>query len=138
MRLIKVVIDTNVFFAGLSYNSYYFPIIEAIYRNKLMLLVSTPILLEYKEILENEYPSEMMDHFFNFLDNSSNIGYVNPTFKFQLPFEDADDQMFVDCAVCGNADYLITNDRHFDVLHGVEFPKLKVITAENFIDKTGC
>ncbi|GEM_PF-6814720 len=39
--------------------------------------------------------------------------FVSPTFSFQLPFADEDDQKFVDCAVCGSANFLITNDKHY-------------------------
>lgn len=32
----------------------------------------------------------------------------------------------------GNADYLITNDRHFDILKGMEFPVVNVIPLDDF------
>jgi predicted nucleic acid-binding protein len=61
--------------------------------------------------------------------------YINPTFRFQIPFADEDDEKFVDCAVCGSADFLITNDKHFNILKNIEFPKVKVVTADIFIEK---
>lgn len=45
---------------------------------------------------------------------------------------DPDDNKFTDMAIAGNADYLITNDRHFDLLKGVEFPKVNVISLDDF------
>lgn len=35
-------------------------------------------------------------------------------------------------AIAGNADYLVTNDRHFDLLKGMEFPKVNVISLDDF------
>ena len=131
----RVVIDTNILFAGLSYTSYYFPIVEGIYTHAFDMLVSTPILLEYEEILRQEHTPVMVEYFLEFLRTSDNIVMVNPTFRFQLPFADEDDQKFVDCGVCGNADFLITNDRHFRILQHIAFPRLRVITAESFMQQ---
>jgi len=130
-----VVIDTNILFAGLSYESYYFPIINGIYKRTFTLLVSTPILLEYEEILRREHSDITLKYFFEFLNASDNIAFVNPTYRFQLPFEDEDDQRFVDCAVCGDADLLITNDKHFQRLQDISFPRLRIIRAHAFIER---
>ena len=131
----KVVIDTNIMFAGLAAASPYFPLIEGIYAQTLTLLVSTPILLEYEEILRQVYSESVLQNFFDFLHISDNVLFVNPTYRFQLPFEDADDQMFVDCAVCGQADFLITNDRHFRRLRDVPFPRVTPITGKEFLKR---
>jgi len=45
---------------------------------------------------------------------------------------DADDNKFADCAIAANADYIVTNDRHFNVLKEVEFPSVSVINIEQF------
>jgi predicted nucleic acid-binding protein len=37
--------------------------------------------------------------------------------------------------ICGNCDFLITSDHHFDVLKEVEFPKVEVIAPKDFIEK---
>jgi predicted nucleic acid-binding protein len=81
------------------------------------------------------FPKQLLEHFWLFLLTSENVIFVSPTFRFQLPFADKDDEKFVDCAVCGNADFLITNDRHFNMLKDIEFPKLKIIKAKTFIEK---
>ena len=131
----KVVIDTNIMFAGLAAASPYFPLIEGIYAQTLTLLVSTPILLEYEEILRQVYSESVLQNFFDFLHISDNVLFVNPTYRFQLPFEDADDQMFVDCAVCGQADFLITNDRHFRRLRDVPFLRVTQIAGKEFLKR---
>ena len=43
-----------------------------------------------------------------------------------------DDNKFVDCAIAGNATYIVSNDSHFDVLKQTDFPKLVVKRIQEF------
>lgn len=43
-----------------------------------------------------------------------------------------DDNKFVDCAVASNADYIISHDKDFAILKTIPFPKVKVISSEEF------
>ena len=131
----RVVIDTNIFFPALNPKSRYYPIVGNLVSKKFRLPVSTPILLEYEEILQRVFPEPLIEQFWLFLLTYDNVIFVSPTFRFQIPFADEDDEKFVDCAVCGNADFLITNDRHFNILKNIEFPKLKIVTADIFIER---
>nr|VFJ95041.1 MAG: Predicted nucleic acid-binding protein, contains PIN domain [Candidatus Kentron sp. LFY] len=115
--------------------SYYHPIVSSIYSGKYDLPVSTPILLEYAETLQSVFPKELLEQFLLFILTSENVRFVSPTFHFQLPLADEDDWKFVDCAVCGNADFLITNDKHYNTLQNVGFPKVSVIKAKEIIEE---
>ena len=55
-------------------------------------------------------------------------------YKWNLIENDKDDNKFVDCAVAGNVDYLISNDKHFNCLKKVGFPKLTVLNIDEFIE----
>jgi len=141
---VRLVVDTNIFFPAFNPKSRYYPIVENFISKKFSLLISTPILLEYEEILQRVFPESLLEQFWLFLLTSDNVVFVNPTFRFLfvnptfrflLPFTDEDDEKFVDCAVCGNADFLLTNDKHFNILKNIEFPKVKVVTADFFIKK---
>lgn len=46
---------------------------------------------------------------------------------------DPDDNKFFDIAVAANVDYLVTNDRHFDKVKKLPFPKLNIIDADSFL-----
>lgn len=39
---------------------------------------------------------------------------------------------FDDCAVAANAEYIVTNDAHFDILKQIDWPKLTVTTIKEF------
>ena len=58
---------------------------------------------------------------------------VQPTYFYQMIVVDPDDNKFVDCAICGNAELLVTNDAHFDVLRTVDFPRVEVIKLQEYV-----
>lgn len=57
---------------------------------------------------------------------------VEPYYHWQLVSDDEEDDKFVDCAVAGRADYLVTYDKHFNVLKEIDFPHVPVITPAEF------
>ena len=48
--------------------------------------------------------------------------------------EASDRNKFVDCAIASNADFIVTNDGHFNVLKNIPFPKVKVISIDDFME----
>ena len=44
-----------------------------------------------------------------------------------------DRNKFVDCAIAVSADFIVTNDRHFDILKDIPFPIVDTIKAEDFL-----
>ncbi len=66
--------------------------------------------------------------------NLPNVFFVDPKFQWKLIELDPDDNKFVDCAVASSVDYIISNDRHFDILKEIPFPKVTVLKAEEFIE----
>ena len=55
-------------------------------------------------------------------------------YHFGLITEDPDDNKFVDCAIAADAELIVTNDKHFDVLKTVAWPKLTIINLKEFAD----
>lgn len=53
-------------------------------------------------------------------------------FEFNLIQEDSDDNKFVDCAIFANADFIVSDDKHFNELGSVEFPKVLVVRLDDF------
>lgn len=46
---------------------------------------------------------------------------------------DPDDNKFFDAAIAANADYLVTNDSHFNEAKRLLFPKANIISADEFL-----
>ena len=57
---------------------------------------------------------------------------VTPYYSWNLIAADPDDNKFADCALNAGADFIVTNDRHFNVLKNIDFPKINVIDLDTF------
>jgi len=128
----KVVLDTNCLLVALAQKSPYHCIWEAFRRGKLSLCYSTEILQEYEEILLRYYPISTVVLTMEMLLKSPNVIQNVPYYRWNLITADPDDNKFVDCALNAGADYIVTNDRHFNVLEKIEFPPIEVINIEMF------
>ena len=43
-------------------------------------------------------------------------------------------RVILDSNVSSNSDYIVTNDKHFKVLEDIEFPNVKVISLDDFLE----
>ncbi|MBD2751762.1 putative toxin-antitoxin system toxin component, PIN family [Spirosoma sp. BT704] len=129
----RVVLDTNVLIVSLASYSKYFPIYQALLDKRFQLYVSNEIVAEYEEQIGKRLGLERTDVKFRELLNLDNIHFVDPTYNWQLIEADPDDNKFVDCAIAANADCVVTNDSHFNVLKDVTFPHVSVINISDFV-----
>ncbi|MEX2567788.1 MAG: putative toxin-antitoxin system toxin component, PIN family [Cyclobacteriaceae bacterium] len=60
-----------------------------------------------------------------------NVEKIEIYFKWNL-IKDMDDNKFIDCAVAAGANYLVTQDKDFNILEKTEFPKIKSISMAGF------
>ncbi|MBK8564827.1 MAG: putative toxin-antitoxin system toxin component, PIN family [Saprospiraceae bacterium] len=134
MKRLKVVIDTNVFLVSLPSKHEYHWIFQAILSGKFELCVSTEILIEYQEIVALRYGLQSTDATLDFLLFLPNIVFITPFFKYPLIHADPSDNKFVECALMANADFIVSNDRHFQQLKNLDFPPINVFTYEEFKD----
>jgi putative PIN family toxin of toxin-antitoxin system len=110
----------------------YFWIFDYLRLKRYDLLISNEILTEYYEKLGEKYGIENTNTAIEVLLTSPNVYFVSPKYRFTLITEDPDDDKFVDCAVAGNADFIVSHDKHFDILKQVSFPKVTVIKIPDF------
>lgn len=128
----RVLIDTNILLAIVPKKSSERWLYDMLRLGKIGLILSNEILEEYEEKLAwfySEYFAGIV------LDEILNLPFttqIEAYYKWQLIEEDPDDNKFVDTAIASNADYIITNDRHFRVLEHIPFPKVQAITLQEF------
>ena len=130
----KVVLDTNVVLRAVSRKSRFTVLFDELLDQSYTLSISTEILLEYEEKIQSFYGEETAQGFLNFLVMLPNVEKVEPFFQVRLIESDVDDNKFVDCAFASNAHYVVTDDKHFNILKTIDFPKIPVISAEEFHD----
>lgn len=128
----RVVIDTNQLLTCFSARSKTHWLWQAFQKQQFELCVTTEILDEYAEIFERKYSFDTAELILDILIESPNVVFIKEYFFWELIKTDPDDNKFVDCALMANADYIITNDNHFNVLKTIPFPKIEVISLEEF------
>jgi uncharacterized protein len=129
---VKVVIDTNCLLVSISRNSKFNWLVKSFINKDFNICISSEILNEYEEIIGKYFSQNVLEPFFELLVTADNSYKINTTFKLNLIENDPDDNKFVDCAFAGNVDFLITNDSDFNVLRNIEFPKINIISLQEF------
>ena len=129
-----VVIDTNCLLQIIARKSPYRPIWDAFLQNKFQLCVSNEILNEYQEILEQQITPTVAENIVLLILNQPNVLLVEPYFRMELVTQDPDDNKFVDCAFAAGADYLVSEDSHFDILQRTPVPQLNLVTLDEFLN----
>jgi uncharacterized protein len=130
-----VVLDCNVLVICLTSRSPYHHIYKALATGRFTLAVTTDILLEYQEIIEAKYGDAIANAFLGLLAELPNVQHINTYYKWNLIAADADDNKYCDCAIAANADCLVTEDRHFDAVKALAFPRLTVLPIDEFLLK---
>ena len=128
-----VVIDTNCLLQVIARRSPYRPIWDAFLEGRYELCVSNEILDEYQEILGQQITPTIAENVVLLMLNQENVRLVDPHFRMQLITADPDDNKFVDCAFAAGADYLVSEDSHFDILRHTPFPQLNLVTLDEFL-----
>jgi uncharacterized protein len=127
-----VVIDCNVLVMCLTSRSPWHIIYESLIAGKFSLVVIDEIVLEYEEIIQDKYGLATAGAFISLLKELPNVNYVTTYYKWHLIDTDAEDNKYCDCAIAGRADYIVTEDNHFNVLKIIPFPKLSVLGINDF------
>ena len=130
--MMKVLIDTNILLAIVPKRSKYRWAYDALRKGEYKLVISNEILEEYEEILGNFYHPDFATIVIEELLNLPNIELVDIYYKFQLISNDPDDDKIVDAAIVSNADHIITHDKHLKILKEIPFPKVSVLSLQDF------
>jgi uncharacterized protein len=134
MSNLKVILDTNVILRSISRRSAFSILLDKIYDAVFEVYVTNDILLEYEEKITDVFSKETAELVLSAFTLLPNVKKVEVHFHLGLIHSDIDDNKFVDCAFAANAHYLVSNDRHFNVLNQINFPNINVITLEKFVE----
>jgi putative PIN family toxin of toxin-antitoxin system len=129
----RIVIDTNCLVAILPSKSPYHKVWTDFLEQQLEICVSNEILMEYEEIISEKTSPAFAEAIIKTLINKPNFIRVYPTWRFGYIVADPDDNKFVDCAICGRAELLVSNDKHFNVLKDIGFPYVRVLRIQDFV-----
>ncbi len=130
----KIVLDTNCLIMAISSRGKYRTAWQAFLDGKYTLCISNEILEEYVEVIGRNISTMIADMVAYTILMRNNVERVTPHYRFQLIESDPDDNKFVDCAIIANAQYIVTEDNHFNVLKNIPFPHVEVIGIDKFIE----
>lgn len=122
----------NCLLVSIPTKSKYRHLFDAFLQDKFSLVINNDILLEYEEIIQERANKIVAESIVKQLLKSTNIIFQQVYFKWNLISADPDDNKFVDVAVASNANYIVTEDKHFNELGTVEFPSITVISIAQF------
>jgi putative PIN family toxin of toxin-antitoxin system len=128
----RVIIDTNCLLASIYPSSIHYWLYTAFKMEYFDWVISNEVLLEYEEKLEERYSAQTAHLVLNILSVAPNVIQSEPFFRWNLVENDADDNKFVDLAIASNADYLVTNDKDFNPIKKMDFPKLNIVSIGEF------
>lgn len=112
MKYLKIVLDTNALLVSISRNSQFRLIFDMFLDGRFELLVSTEILNEYVEKLQEKANPFVANNISEVIINAQNVAFVSVYFNWNMIKDDPEDNKFVDCAVAGDATFIVSNDRH--------------------------
>lgn len=127
-----VVVDTNCLLRMIPIHGKYRQVWEAFLSEKYAICVSNEIIFEYMEILSQKVSATFAANIVGAILKSNCVKLISPSFHFNLITQDPDDNKFVDCAIIANANFIVSDDSHFKALENIPFPKVTVITLEQF------
>ena len=128
----RIVLDTNCLLQALPTRSPYHKIWTEVLSGRICLCVNSDILNEYEEILTKKTSFEIAHNVVETIARLHTTVFQEVYIHFGLIETDPDDNKFVDCAVAADAEYIVTNDTHFNILKNTEWPKLTVVSIKDF------
>ena len=128
----NIVLDTNCLLQIIARQSKNYFLWEGFLNGDYSLYYTTEILEEYEEILSIKANSIIASMVIEIIKQAPNSFPVDAHFHWNLITQDPDDNKFVDCAIVANADFIVSEDRHFKELESVNFPKVIVVRLKEF------
>ena len=129
----NIVLGTNCLLIAISDRSRFHRVWQAFTHGDYTLCVTNEILEEYAEVISRNINERVAQTVIYLIMTLSNVKYIDPHFRFHLITTDPDDNKFVDCAIAANAKFIVTEDHHFEVLKDIPFPRVEVISIEQFL-----
>ena len=114
MKVLRIVLDTNILYAGLySARGASFRILRLIEKGEIIPLLSTTLLFEYEDVLKRNQETLRLNHKIieGLLDNLCSLGeYQKVYFLWRPILSDPKDDHILELAVASDADMIVTHN----------------------------
>jgi putative PIN family toxin of toxin-antitoxin system len=128
----RVVADTNVFISALMFGGLPGRFLDLALRRGLTLVTSKALLDELDEKLRGKFAVSENDALAIRAKLLGNANVVEPDFQLDAVPGDPDDNRVLECAVAGNADFIVSGDRH--LLRIGCYEGIAIVTVRQFLE----
>jgi putative PIN family toxin of toxin-antitoxin system len=128
---VRVVLDTNVLVSGVFWKGLPFFILEQWISDSFILLLSEEIFIEYQNVLfriSRGKKDDLVNKWLLLIAESAQFVKVKKRFKLS---RDPDDDKFIECAVSGNAQYIVSGDS--DLLDLKSVLNVAIVSPSEFL-----
>lgn len=130
--MIRVVLDTNVYISALMFGGLPGSLLNLALLQSFPLVISPALLDELDEKLRLKFDVPTEDTAIIRAKLESVAEIVRPDMVLHVIADDPDDNRVLECAIKGNADYIVTGDRHLLKLGSYE--AIAIVTVRQFLD----
>ena len=131
----RVVADTNVFISAVMFAGLPGVFLDLALRRKFTLVTSRALLDELDEKLRGKFAVPRSDALAIRAKLEGNANVVEPDFELNAVPDDPDDNRVLECAVAGEAEFIVSGDKH--LLRIGNYEGIAIITVRQFIETSG-
>lgn len=132
--MVRVVIDTNVFVSGLlKSDNPPSNVVDLFIEEKINLIISEEVFSEYVKVLLRPELKVKKDNIIRLISIFIlKAEIIKVKTKLDIIERDPSDNKFLECALDGKVDYIITGDKH--LLELKKYKKIKIVDPKTFIN----
>jgi putative PIN family toxin of toxin-antitoxin system len=130
--MVRVVVDTNILVSALIYHGKPHILVLKLLEGHTVIL-SRQMLAELADVLTRDkfaVKTSQVNRFLAVLVRKSKV--VTPSSRFKIISEDPDDDIVLNTAYAGKAEYIVTGDRHLLALR--EFKRIKIVKVAQMLE----
>ncbi len=127
----KVVIDTNVLISGIFWKGYPNKVLNLWKEGKITPVISADMVSEFTRVMNDfkiQLPQGMIRQWTNLILRNSIM--TEPEERISVVKDDPADNMFIEASVAGDAEYIISQDKH--LLKLKSYKRVKIVNPEEF------
>lgn len=128
----KVVYDTNIIISGLLFSGKQRELLKCVIDHSVQLIISHSIIKEISDVItRSKFKVRRELQVISVAELIEISTLVQPSKKVNIVENDPDDNMIIECAIEGNAEFIITGDS--DLLKINSYEGIKIIDSNEFL-----